>query len=487
MGRTVTLRRHNWWSLAVTLLLLLQDVHRHSLFHGSTTTTTTMTMMMLVRADTVRVVPAASLYPNDEAEISTTTTTTTTISLDSKQQNPKETTTTARSDDLQRQWSRLLHDLKIMSLRLVIHPNGNASCRRDMVITVDDHVDTDTPVTSSSSFDHHDKYQMEATLTEYMATVMMVMIMDDNDDDDCWRSPRTTHHGHGTEASTGNAVYDFCDTGTNNTVIQHDHSQLIRVGDQNTLPCRFYTREGVRMASIPHLQVILQDLYHQHHTNKIMTAADADEGCSDATTTTTTVDMDGTTLSSSSTESPPIECRSTKRNPSHTDDATSTTSTLEFHLYAVPAGRVFHFAPRHIGEIFTLSHVVLPKPPATTTAAAAETDPRLTTTTPKNISVVSLEVLSVEPPIFDIHHFFSIHESELLINKALTEQSETYRFHRSTTGTSSSNVYSKRTSEVRVTAQCLMCFALFRVRLGNSRIIFLFHNSSVVCGRMLGM
>ena len=473
MGCTVTMRRHSGWSLAVTLLLLLHDVHRPS-HHGAST---------MVRADTVRVVPAASLYPNDEAEISTTTTTST--SLDSKQ-NPKETTTTtARSDDLQRQWSRWLRDLNIMSLRLVLHPNGNASCRRDMVITVDDQVDTDTPVassssSSSSSFDHQDKYQMEAAMTEYMATVMMRMMMDPNDDDDdCWRSPRNTNHGDGNETSTGKTFYDYCDTGTKYTVIQHDHPQLIRVGNHNTLPCRFYTREGVRMASIPHLQVILQNVYHQHHNrdvNKIMTAGDNDEGCFDATTesttTATTVDMDGTTFSSSSsssssTESPPIQCRSTKRNPSHTNDATSTSNTtLELHLFAVPAGRVFHFAPSHIGEIFTLSHVVLPKPP-TTSATAAETDQHhatITTSAPKNISVVSLEVLSVVPPIFDIHHFFSIHESEQLITKALTEQSETYRFHRSTTGTSGANVYSKRTSEVRVTTQCIMFFAWFRVQ-----------------------
>ena len=222
--------------------------------------------------------------------------------------------------------------------------------------------------------------------------------------------------------------------GTNFTVVQKDHEQLIRVGGdhRNTLPCRFYTREGVRIVSMRHLQAIMTEKYR----DSIIAINN-----SECLTNAIDLNVDGT----ASTTTASTECTTT-----------TGPTPLELHIYAVPAGRVFMFAPSHIGEIFTISHIVLPKPPSssngTTTAtktAKQETDEeeenlRIT----QNISVISLEVLNVVPPIFDIHHFFSIDESEQLITKALAEQSETYRFHRSTTGTTTSNVHSQRTSEV---------------------------------------
>lgn len=96
----------------------------------------------------------------------------------------------------------------------------------------------------------------------------------------------------------------------------------------------------------------------------------------------------------------------------------------EIHLYAVPAGRVFMFAPSYIGEMFHLPHV-----------------------TGANDTSIYLEVISLEPRVFDIFNFFSKEESVELVQKAEAETSETYRIKRSTTGSGEKSINSKRTSE----------------------------------------
>jgi hypothetical protein len=63
----------------------------------------------------------------------------------------------------------------------------------------------------------------------------------------------------------------------------------------------------------------------------------------------------------------------------------SVSPLLPLHLYAVPAGRVFMFAPNYIGEIITLPHV-------------RGGDPSLP---------VYLRVLSLSPLVFDLVNFFS--------------------------------------------------------------------------------
>mmetsp|Transcript_8773 Transcript_8773/g.19860 ORF Transcript_8773/g.19860 Transcript_8773/m.19860 type:complete len:458 (+) Transcript_8773:895-2268(+) len=143
----------------------------------------------------------------------------------------------------------------------------------------------------------------------------------------------------------------------------------------SSLPCRFYTREGLRISHLAQLLKLIQDTNH-NNTNH-------DETCTDDTTTTN-----------------------------------------ELHLYAVPAGRVFMFAPHHVGEVFDLSHVQ----DATGNS-------------------LRLEVLSVDPRVFDIIHFFSKDESDAIIEKALRETSDTHGFHRSTTGSTGASVFARRTSE----------------------------------------
>jgi hypothetical protein len=95
------------------------------------------------------------------------------------------------------------------------------------------------------------------------------------------------------------------------------------------------------------------------------------------------------------------------------------------HLYAVPAGRVFMFAPSHIGEIIDLPHVTGGDPD----------------------KPVYLEVLSVSPRVFDLVNFFSKDESATIVERALEETSESHRIKRSSTGASGYTVNSGRTSE----------------------------------------
>lgn len=197
-----------------------------------------------------------------------------------------------------------------------------------------------------------DKYQVESFLTGFLASRL---------------GPETCGTGEST------SLLDYCDMGPERTVIQPDHRKLIHVphGDTMSLPCRFYTREGLRITSLELLKE-LAELAHQKASD-----------CPDETCGFAAVD-----------------------------------------LYAVPAGRMFMFAPSHVGEVFDLKHV---------TDSVGE--------------VITVKTLSLEPRVFDIYNFFTMEEADQLLMKALGETSATYGFHRSTTGTSGASVFSKRTSE----------------------------------------
>jgi hypothetical protein len=113
---------------------------------------------------------------------------------------------------------------------------------------------------------------------------------------------------------------------------------------------------------------------------------------------------------------------------------------LQLHLYAVPAGRVFMFAASFVGETFTIHHV----------DNGVE-------------HPIVLEVLSVQPRVFDIHNFFSMQEAKELVEKALNDTSEINGLHRSTTGALDGEVNSKRT--VRSYAHFVKCRGLLLVLL----------------------
>jgi hypothetical protein len=82
------------------------------------------------------------------------------------------------------------------------------------------------------------------------------------------------------------------------------------------------------------------------------------------------------------------------------------------------------FAPSHVGEIFYLPHV-----------QGAGDKP------------IYLEVLNLEPRVFDVFNFFSREESKELVDRAIAETKESHRIKRSTTGAQSKSVNSRRTSE----------------------------------------
>jgi hypothetical protein len=166
----------------------------------------------------------------------------------------------------------------------------------------------------------------------------------------------------------------FCDRGPDKTPTLTDHHRLVSLPPSNTLPCHFHTREGVRISGVDHLLELMT------LAKTSPTCLPGDENCR----------VNGPSL----------------------------------HIYAVPAGRVFMFAPKFVGEIFELPHV-----------------------TGDGGSPISLKVLSTEPRVFDIFNFFSRDESAHLVNKAIKETSESHRIKRSTTGAASKSVFAKRTSE----------------------------------------
>ncbi|KAL3940309.1 MAG: hypothetical protein SGBAC_005136 [Bacillariaceae sp.] len=177
----------------------------------------------------------------------------------------------------------------------------------------------------------------------------------------------------------------FCDAGKDKTPVMLDHNHLVSVQSElmgTSLPCRFHTREGLRISYMDQL----------------------------------------TGLASSK----PVGCQMV-----NVDENTHTCQVVEpegkpseIHLYAVPAGRVFMFAPAHVGEIFHLNHV-----------KGSDDMP------------IYLQVMSLEPRVFDVFNFFSRDESQQLVDKAIAETSETHRIKRSSTGASGYNINSRRTSE----------------------------------------
>jgi hypothetical protein len=98
-----------------------------------------------------------------------------------------------------------------------------------------------------------------------------------------------------------------CDRGEERTPIMLDHQQLVRVPSTQTLPCRFHTREGLRITSLEQLSKLLEETAG---------ACNANGTCS---------------------------------------------AIPQLHLYAVSAGRVFMHAPSFVGETFELPHVQGPK------------------------------------------------------------------------------------------------------------------------------
>jgi hypothetical protein len=267
-------------------------------------------------------------------------------------------------------------------------------------------LDTASSSTSSTLFDS--KYYMDAMLTN--AFIMDSVFPLPDIMSSCGPTPpppntrRNNKEGNDDDAhyldttypqvnyNTLSSMIKYCDAGVTKTPIMPDHNELIRVPYANSLPCHFHTREGVRVTSLKQLASLAREV------------GGNSSGDSEGECMANYDDNDQST------------CKS--------DDSSNKAGRKELHLYAVPAGRVFMFAPKYIGETFELPHVKGPEG-----------------------LPVSLEVMSLHPRVFDIYNFFDKAESAAIVNKALKETSETHRMKRSTTGASGYNLNSKRTSE----------------------------------------
>mmetsp|Transcript_37871 Transcript_37871/g.55790 ORF Transcript_37871/g.55790 Transcript_37871/m.55790 type:complete len:631 (+) Transcript_37871:71-1963(+) len=252
----------------------------------------------------------------------------------------------------------------LMNITLAIHRNGEPKPCELSVSSVSRGIRA-VAFGMGHPLDKYDKYHFDSVLTEALANDIIA-------DENC-----------GYEDSP--YFLDFCDMGEDHTVIQLDHHKLqpIKVDDESeSLPCHFHTREGVRVSSLEQLASM---------SRKAIESSKVEVVC--------TVGSDG-------------------------QQVCTKDSQPQLHLYAVPAGRVFMFAPSYVGETFNIPHVKTPSG-----------------------EPISLKVISISPKVFDVINFFSKDESDAIVEKAVSETSETHKMKRSSTGASGYNINNRRTSE----------------------------------------
>jgi hypothetical protein len=274
-------------------------------------------------------------------------------------------------------------------LSIVVHRNGEiVPCGNTTSINIMQELKTVLESMNECPADFGDKYQVESLLTRLLHQIVAQQCPSKEKD-----------------RSSSLGFYGYCDMGVSKTPILKDHDKLVPIydsssgsgngGDSETdsmfLPCHFHIRAGQRVTSLSHFAQLARHATAPSSSKE--ECASDDEG-QETCTAADTVD-------------------------------TANPMPRELHLYAVPAGRVFMFAPAHIGEIIHLPHVT-------------GGDPN---------KPVYLEVLSVSPRVFDLVNFFSKDESATIVERALEETSESHRIKRSSTGASGYTVNSGRTSE----------------------------------------
>lgn len=237
--------------------------------------------------------------------------------------------------------------------------------------------------------DFGDKYQVESLLTRLLHQIVGKQCASEEKD-----------------RSSSLGFYGYCDMGPSKTPILKDHDRLVPIYDTSSssdsdsesgsmfLPCHFHIRAGQRVTSLSHFANLARHATAPSTLSKEECTSD-DEGQE------TCVAAGGGV------------------------ETTTKVQPRELHLYAVPAGRVFMFAPSHIGESIHLPHV-------------KGGDPN---------KPVYLEVLSLSPRVFDLVNFFSKDESKTIVDRALSERSESHRIKRSSTGAQGYTVNNQRTSE----------------------------------------
>ena len=249
----------------------------------------------------------------------------------------------------------------------------------------------------SKAIDTHDKYDFDAVLTHSLVVGKNNKPILQNQGSTCgptWKDDGKHYMDMAPHLKdkTYSDMIKYCDMGFHRTPIQLDHKQYVKVPEIISMPCHFHTREGLRVTSLEQLAQLAREA-----------KAPITVG----------------------------ECTEEERNADGTCGEDGNTAAIsnyvgrkELNLYAVQAGRVFIFAPKYVGEIFELPHVKIPQD-----------------------LPVWLEVISLQPRVFDVFNFFDRAESAAIVDKAMKETSETHRIKRSSTGASGYNVNSQRTSE----------------------------------------
>ena len=95
-----------------------------------------------------------------------------------------------------------------------------------------------------------DKYQVESFLTEYLSNELL--------GGGCGLSPEDATN------DIEEGLLSYCDMGPEKTVIQNDHSKLVRVVSSDSLPCRWFTREGLRISSLQQLGELAEKAAGEH-------------------------------------------------------------------------------------------------------------------------------------------------------------------------------------------------------------------------------
>lgn len=202
--------------------------------------------------------------------------------------------------------------------------------------------------------DGFDRYRIETFMTALFINLL------GKDSDSC---------GSNDNSTAPRGLEGFCDMSEARTVRQPDSESLNRLPTTGVLPCRFYSREGYRIDSLSGLTDLVRKA---------------------------------------------IRLSSMSCNDHEGDQTCSAMPSL--HLYAVPAGRFFMFAPSTIGEKFVVDHI-------------------------PDIQPIVVETMSLSPRVFELYDFYSEQEAAQLIDEALSETSETHKLHRSTTGATVGQIF----------------------------------------------
>lgn len=266
------------------------------------------------------------------------------------------------------------HDQPFRNLTIVLHRNGEAAVLGRTEMDILEGLEGLLQREAGPCPANFEKYETEALLTRLLASLLVA----------AERPSSSTSSDHQSEDTLG--LFPFCDRGEARTPVLLDHEQLVEIAHEDgssSLPCHFHAPNGLRVSLLPQLAQMARATESSGATCSVSAAAD-------------------------------MECESS---------AVHSHPPRELHLYAVPAGRIFQFAARKVGQVISLPHV-----------KGVDSNEQ-----------TFLEVISVKPRIFHLHNFFDRGDTDDLIDGALRETRDAYRIKRSTTGTSSVN--SRRTSE----------------------------------------